>query len=59
MKHLKGWRTVVTNALIAIVTIGAWPQVSAFIDPQLIVLIVSLANFLLRLITSTSVGGKP
>lgn len=58
MTRLKGWRTVVTNVLVAVVTVGAWPQVSAFVDPQLIVLVVSLANFLLRLLTSTSVGAK-
>ena len=66
---LQGWRTVVFNvlslALMAIVEIigwlagfGGWEALFDFKTAAIIMIVLNVANILLRLITTTAVGQK-
>lgn len=61
MSKLKGYRTLIINGLTAVATIGALltGQVS---DPETlkaIILVVAVANAVLRFLTDTPVGAVP
>jgi hypothetical protein len=53
---MKGWKTIAINVLTLIVTVAAWPQVIALVDPQYLMAVMALANMGLRYITTTPIG---
>ena len=56
MQKLKGWKTVVVNALTLVVAITAWPEVVELVDPQILLAISALSNIALRMVTTSKVG---
>lgn len=55
---MKGWRTILINALTLLVGVTAWPQVVELVDAQSLLLISAGANILLRVLTDSPVGQK-
>lgn len=63
MSFLKGWRTVLTNAVVVICGVLAYLQTAGleqFLPPKYawIVIVIGATNIGLRLITNTAVGQK-
>lgn len=53
---MKGYRTLIVNALSLLIIILGWDQLTQYVSPEVIAAGLAIANALLRLITSTPVG---
>lgn len=55
---MTGWKTLIVAVLSFAAYTFAWPQLTEYLDAQLIAQIAAVLMFALRFLTSTSVGSK-
>ena len=55
---MKGWKTILANLLLGLLYLLAWQPLTAWVDPQYIVMATAGINLVLRFFTTTPVG-KP
>jgi len=56
LNTVKGWRTVAVNGTALAGAVAAYPEMTEFVSPSVLMGVLAIVNIVLRMLTTTEVG---